>query len=152
LSDSPTDESRLQTLIRWFETEIPFNLFLGLKVVRYEKGECTLRIPWRDELVGDASRPAIHGGVISMLADTCGGAACFSMLDNPADRVSTVDLRVDYLRPGPRADLLCDAHVVRMGNKVAVARMEVYADQGNLDEARKNPVATGQAVYNVVRR
>nr|WP_255216749.1 hotdog fold thioesterase [Pseudenhygromyxa sp. WMMC2535] len=125
---------------------------LGVHVDRLVRGECVLRIPWNDRLIGDPTRPAVHGGVISMLADTSGGAVCFSMLDNRDDRVSTVDLRVDYLRPGPSQDLLCRAKVIRMGNKVAVTRMEVFAHALPAAGEEGEPIATAQAVYNVVRR
>ena len=142
------------------EQRIPFNKMLNMRVEVLRQGECVLRIPWSEQLIGDPTRPAIHGGVISTLADTAGGAACFSMLRKLEERVSTVDLRVDYLRPGPSADLLCHARIIRMGNRVAVARMEVYS--GSLPETPTQmrdaepgpvePIATAQGVYNVLRK
>lgn len=147
----PLDEARVGLLRKWFEDGIPFNRLLGLRVDSLHKGRAVLRVPWRDGLIGDPSRPAVHGGVLSMLVDTAGGAACFAMLDSDDDRVSTVDLRVDYLRPGPAADLVCSAEVVRLGNRVAVARAHVYS--GDLPESSADdPIALGQAVYNIVRR
>lgn len=142
---------RLSQLQQWFEQGIPFNRFLGVRLHQLERGLCVLWLPWRDELVGDASRPAVHGGVLSTLIDTAGGGACFAALDRLEDRLSTVDLRVDYLRPGAAADLWCRAEVVRMGNRVGVARMAAYS--GRLPEPGEpdQPVATGQAVYNIVR-
>lgn len=145
--DDLTPERRAR-LVDWFERGIAFNRFVGLKVDTIVRGQCTLRIPWRDVFVGDEQRAALHGGVTSMLADTAGGCACFSMLDRDTDRVATVDLRVDYLRPGSAADVICHAKIVRMGNRVAVARMEVFS--GAAAEGR-DPIATGQAVYNIVR-
>jgi uncharacterized protein (TIGR00369 family) len=144
--------SRRELLREWFERGIPFNRMLGLVVERIERGHAVLRMPWRDELVGDLARNAVHGGVTSMLVDTAGGAACFAMLDAEDDRVSTVDLRVDYLRPGGAADLWCRAEIVRMGNRVGVARMEVYSGGLPAPGAPAKPIATGQGVYNVVRR
>lgn len=143
---------RLSLLRQWFEQGIPFNRFLGIRLHALERGRCVLWLPWRDELVGDASRPAVHGGVLSTLIDTAGGGACFSALDRAEDRLSTVDLRVDYLRPGGPADLWCQGEVVRMGNRVGVARMTLWS--GRMPEAGEpsDPVATGQAVYNIVRR
>ncbi len=148
----PLSSARIDLLTRWFETGIPFNRFLGVKVEALERGSCVLRLPWRDELVGDAARPAVHGGVLSTLVDTAGGGACFSMLDRDSDSLSTVDLRVDYLRPAGAEDLWCRAEVVRMGNRVGVARMLVYS--GNMPDPQRadRPIASGQAVYNIVRR
>jgi uncharacterized protein (TIGR00369 family) len=143
---------RRARIIEWFERGIPFNLHLGLRIDALERGEAVLRIPWRDELVGDVERPAVHGGVTSMLVDTAGGAACFAMLDHEADRVSTVDLRVDYLRPGGGDDLVCAATIVRMGNRVAVARMEVYSGHLPTPNDPNPQIATGHGVYNILRR
>lgn len=142
----------LAKLISFMEQHIPFNQLLGIRVDSLARGLCILRVPWREELIGDPARPAVHGGVISALADTAGGAACFSMLSSAEDRVSTVDLRVDFLRPGPLEDLVCRAKTIRMGNRVAVARMELFGGAVPEDDGSEQPFATAQAVYNVVRR
>lgn len=136
-------------VVQFMEGAIPFNHFLGVRVDSIARGVCVLRLPWRPELVGDPFRPCVHGGVTATLIDTAGGAACFSMLERPMDRVSTVDMRVDYLRPGAGADLLCRGRVVRMGNRVAATHMEVFV--GTLDEP-SGPIATGNGVYNVLRK
>ncbi len=143
---------RHRMLTQWFEDGIPFNVFVGLRVDLLHRGRAVLRIPWRAELVGDVLRPAVHGGVISMLADTAGGAAIFTMLDRDSDRVSTVDLRVDYLQPGRAADLVCEAEVVRMGNRVGVMRAQVFSAAPPQAGEDARPIATAQGVYNVVRR
>jgi uncharacterized protein (TIGR00369 family) len=148
-----TIDPGLARLVRLMEEHIPFNRVLGIRVEQLGSGSCVLRLPWRDELIGDPMRPAVHGGVLSALADTAGGLACFSLLTSPEDRVSTVDMRIDYLRPGPALDLFCHAKTIRMGNRVAVARMTLFAGALPPPEAREdNPIATAQAVYNVVRR
>jgi uncharacterized protein (TIGR00369 family) len=141
-------DPRFSSLVDFLENKIPFNRLLGIELIEMLEGRCILHLPWKDELIGDPTRPAVHGGVISTLLDTAGGAACFSMLSNAKDRVSTVDLRVDYLRPGPALDYFCRAEVVRMGNKVAVARMELRAGGPDDDQV----LSTGTGVYNVVRR
>src|SRR5688572_3640100 len=78
---------------------IPFNRFLGIELVAAQDGYCRLELPYRAEFIGDAGRPALHGGVISTLIDTCGGFAVWTRIALD-DRVSTIDLRVDYLAPG----------------------------------------------------
>lgn len=139
-------------VIQFMEEAIPFNRFLGIRVETLAAGVCVLRLPWRPELVGDPFRPAVHGGVTATLVDTAGGAACFSLLEKPTERVSTVDMRIDYLRPGANADLLCRARVIRMGNRVAVTHMEVFCGALDTPEAPNTPIATGSGVYNVLRK
>ena len=87
--------------------------------------------------------------VLATLLDAAGGAACWSLLENESDRLSTVDLRIDYLRPGPAQAMICEAKVVRMGNKVCVARMEIFSEGDDPNEI--GPIATGQGVYNVAK-
>ncbi len=131
-------------LIAFFQNGIPFNAWLGMKVERLEDGECTLRVPFRPELVGDPLRPALHGGVLSTTADAAGGLAVFSKAMSLETRVSTVDIRVDYLRPGRLTDLWCDARVIRLGNRVAVTTMVVRQEGDHV-------AAECRGVYNVVR-
>lgn len=135
-------------LIEFFEQQIAFNKALGMKVASLEDGACRLVVPYDPQLIGDPFRPALHGGVLSALADAAGGLAVFSRVDYPRRRVSTVDLRVDYLRPGRAEALHCDAHVVRVGNKVAVTNMVLWQGEGPEDYV----VADSRAVYNVVNK
>src|SRR6185295_15797791 len=80
---------------------IPFNKFLGIRMEEHRSGYTRFSLAIREEFIGDPLRRAIHGGVISTLIDVAGGAAVWSSLDDPLwGRVSTIDLRVDYLRPG----------------------------------------------------
>lgn len=138
------DESKARVL-KFMNEEVPFNRLLGLHLVECGQGRAVMEMPFRDELIGDPFRPALHGGVVSTLIDTCGGAAVACAAE-PSDLVSTLDLRVDFLRPGPLEDLLCEARVVRLGNHVGAASMSVFG--------KSNPekiIATGNGVYNVHR-
>jgi uncharacterized protein (TIGR00369 family) len=127
------------------ESGIPFNNFLGLRVRRLEPGRCSLVVPRRPELVGDTRRGALHGGVISMLVDTCGGFAVWT-LGKPSDRIATIDLRVDYLKPAVEGDLVAESQVRLHGNRVGNAVTVVYCDTdpGAI-------VAEGRSVYNIRR-
>jgi uncharacterized protein (TIGR00369 family) len=124
------------------EEWIPFNRTLGLRALSIERGQVLFEIPFREELIGDPFRRALHGGVISMLADTAGGFAVWSMAEDPRIRVSTIDLRVDYLLPGREENLRAHGTVVRAGNTVGVADIRLFHPS---DEART--IATGKGVY-----
>jgi uncharacterized protein (TIGR00369 family) len=135
----------LERLKQFAEEGIPFNQFLGFKVMDLQPGTARIEVPIRPEFIGDVLRPALHGGLISTLADTVGGVAAFTQM-TPDQRASTVDMRVDYLRPGlVDRPLIGEGRVLRMGNRVAVTEMHIH--QGNIDE----PIARASAVYNIVR-
>jgi uncharacterized protein (TIGR00369 family) len=125
---------------------IPFNRFLGIQLAAAQDGYCRLELPFREEFIGDAARPALHGGVISTLIDTCGGFAVWTRIAID-DRVSTIDLRVDYLAPGAPELLTAEANVVRIGNRVGV--VDVRCFQPSHPE---RIVAAGKGVYNIKRR
>jgi len=136
---------RYAEMIRFMEREIPFNGFLGITVQDLRPGYACLSVEFRQELLGDARRPALHGGVISALVDTCGGLAVWTNF-TLKDRIATIDLRVDYLRPAGEARLYAESNVRLLGNRVGNAWTIVYAG-----DDRGAPVAEGRSVYNIRR-
>jgi len=135
----------LGALRQFFDTSIPFNAFLGLRLVELDRGRVVAELPFRPEFIGDPIRPALHGGVISMVADTVGGAAVYTLAD-PGDRVATIDLRVDYLRRGREEALRGAGEVIRVGNRVGVASIRLY--HPSTPDA---PVAVAKGVYTIRR-
>ena len=136
-----------QKVGHFMEQYIPFNQFLGMKMLSVTAELVEIELPFKPELIGDPQRQAVHGGVLSALIDVAGGTVCWAAMQNLDGRVSTVDLRVDYLRRGPPETLLCRAHLVRLGRSVAVAKMEVFG-KSDLNSV----VATGHGVYNLVHQ
>jgi uncharacterized protein (TIGR00369 family) len=127
------------------EAWIPFNTHLGMKVEELRQGFARLSLPFREEFIGDPLKRALHGGVIATLADVAGGAAVWTELDPPSrGRVSTIDLRIDYLRPGRPAPLVAEARIVRQGNRVGVVDVRLF----HPDDPEQT-IATGKGVYNI---
>ena len=123
---------------------IPFNNFLKIRLTIVERGRVEMEIPFREELIGDPMKRAIHGGVISTLVDTAGGMAVWGAIVDPHQRVSTIDLRVDYLRPGRPETLVCEGVAVRVGRSVGVADLRVFHRS-----APDDTIATGKGVYAI---
>ncbi len=126
------------------EEWIPFNKLLGITALRIERGDILFEVRYRDELIGDPMKRAIHGGVMSALADTAGGFAVWSALDDARARVSTIDLRIDYLLPGKQEDLHAHATLVRAGKTVGVADVRLFHPS-----ASSVTIATGKGVYAI---
>jgi uncharacterized protein (TIGR00369 family) len=142
-TDARTMEPRILTRI--LEEFIPFNRFLGVRTLELGDGLARLELPFRPELVGNPLRQALHGGVVSMLLDSTGGAAVWTQIRRD-DLPSTIDLRIDYLRPARAEALIGQGRVVRLGNRVGVVELRAYHHG---DEAR--PVAAGMGVYSIRR-
>ncbi|HXH18676.1 MAG TPA: hotdog fold thioesterase [Chitinophagales bacterium] len=127
------------------ENFIPLHQFLGVKLVEISKGFAKIKIPFRPELIGDPRIQSLHGGIISLALDSVGGAAAMTTLVSPDDRLSTIDIRVDYLRPGKPKDLFAEGELARSGNRIIVTRMVAYHE-------KTEPIAEGKGVYNVRRK
>ena len=139
-------ETEYAELVTFYEQEIPFNVFMGIRVDELHQGMARLLLPFKPELLGDTRRPALHGGVITTLIDASGGLAVWTHC-RKGDAIATIDIRVDYLRPGPSQDLLSESHVRLMGNRVSSVQTILYPE-GDRDQV----IAEGRAVYNIRRR
>jgi uncharacterized protein (TIGR00369 family) len=136
-------------LRRVMEEHIAFNKVLGLTVESFDVHAPKLRFAMRPELVGNPSRQILHGGVISATLDVAGGFAIMQSIaaETPVTpssfpNMGTIDLRVDYLRPGRGKYFIATARIVRKGSRIAVTHMELHNDAGEL-------IATGGAAYVV---
>lgn len=116
-----------------FFEEMPFAKLLGVEVTETDDGHAEGWIEMREDLSWNQDRIMAHGGVTFTLADTVGGAALVSLVDQP---VPTIDMRIDYLSAGT-GDLHAVADVVRCGSDVGVVDVDVYAeDDTHLADAR----------------
>jgi uncharacterized protein (TIGR00369 family) len=116
--------------------QMPFARLLGIEVTDAANGEATARLEFSDDLLSNPSGEVAHGGVTYALADTAGGAAVMSLTGHVTP---TIDMRMDYLAPAT-TDLVAEADLVRFGDSVAVARVEVYDVDGT-------HVATAHGTY-----
>ena len=139
----------LALLKKAMEEYIAFNKLLGLKVESFDLEAPKLRFEMRPELVGNPRRQILHGGVISATLDVAGGFAIMlsgvgegSVTPTSFPNMSTIDLRVDYLRPGRGKYFIATARIVRKGSRIAVVHMELHNDTGEL-------IATGGGAYVV---
>lgn len=133
-----------QQIHQLFEAGIPFCRDLGMKILQLDAEKVQILLPFSERLIGDPRRPALHGGVISTLLDTAGGAIAMTTIDMQQETISTVDMRVDYLLPGRSLDLIGEAVVVRKGNKVIVTNMRAFHA-----DAPQAYIAESRAVYNI---
>lgn len=148
-------EEKLTAAIREiFVDDIPFNRLLGLEVVSLHHAKPVIRFEMKEQLIGNFLRGMLHGGVISSVLDVTGGLVAFlnmqrRLMDETLEariqrfgRLGTIDLRVDYLRPGLGRCFEATGMPLRTGNKVAVTRMELHNDAGEL-------VAVGTGAYMI---
>jgi uncharacterized protein (TIGR00369 family) len=150
---SADEQTRLETaLADLFQHRITFNQTLGLEIETARPPEPRIRFAMRPELIGHFLYGRLHGGVISAALDAMGGFALMVAIgekhaDEAATQVmlrfakmGTIDLRVDYLRPGVGASFVASAEVTRLGGRIGSTQMRLTNDQGTL-------IATAAAAY-----
>ncbi|MCJ8169561.1 thioesterase family protein [Atopomonas sediminilitoris] len=150
--DSPVLDPLVREGIARFIEQIPFNKLLGIELLSIEEDAVEMRVPMRPELVGNYLHGILHGGVTATILDVAGGlmALVGASLKNQhlsssermarLSKLGTIDLRVDYLRPGRGTAFIARATPLRSGNKVAVIRCELHALEGEL-------IAVGTGTY-----
>lgn len=150
---SPQEQARLEALLReMFEHRIHFNELIGLKVASLAPEAPQLSFAMRRELVGSYVHGRLHGGMISAAMDTVGGlASTVGIAEKHADetaeqvahrfgRIGTIDLRVDFLRPGMGHSFLATGRITRLGGRIASVQMTLENEAGVL-------IATGAGAY-----
>ncbi|MBL4579776.1 MAG: thioesterase family protein, partial [SAR324 cluster bacterium] len=137
-------EKLLQLLKEITEEKIPFNKLIGMKIETLDLDKIGIRFKMRPELVGNFTRGNLHGGVISSVLDVTGGMVAwtgimkkmegqsFDEISERFNKIGTIDIRVDYLRPGLGEYFIATGSTLRTGNKVSVTRMELHNDKGIL--------------------
>ena len=147
-------EKLLQLLKEITEEKIPFNKLIGMKIETLELDKIGIRFEMRPELVGNFTRGNLHGGVISSVLDVTGGMVAwtgimkkmegqsFDEISERFNKIGTIDIRVDYLRPGLGEYFIATGSTLRTGNKVSVSRMELHDEKGIL-------IAVGTGTYVV---
>jgi uncharacterized protein (TIGR00369 family) len=138
----------------FWEDGIPFNRVLGLKIELLGPERVQVRMTMRPDLVGHRPSHRIHGGAISAALDVVGSLALMASIaarhtDEPAaqimerfSKISTIDLHVDFLRPGIGEFFTVSAQTLRLGSRVGTARVEFFSSAGKL-------LSSGSAAYMV---
>ncbi|MBE0617553.1 MAG: PaaI family thioesterase [Proteobacteria bacterium] len=102
---------------------------LGIILVEIKRGSCTARLDAAPRLAGNPETGAVHGGVITTLLDSVGGAAAFSIIRRD-QTVATLDLRIDYLRASePGQAIYGRAECYRLARSVAFVRGTAYCKE-----------------------
>jgi uncharacterized protein (TIGR00369 family) len=107
----------------------PVAELIGLEAARIENGEAVMEL----EAGEQHSNPmgTLHGGILCDLADAAMGMAYFSQLEQ-GESFTTLELKINYLRPFWTGRLVAYGRVVSRGKTVGMTECDVVDEQGRL--------------------
>lgn len=126
---------------RAFAAGIPMFQTLGMELVASEAGRATVKLPVRDALLQPAG--ILHGGAIAALADSAVAQALVPTVE-PGTQFTTIELKVNYVRPIAAGALWAECDLVHCGRRTALGDVTVRDDGGKL-------VAKCLATYMLIR-
>ncbi|PWA07799.1 PaaI family thioesterase [Pueribacillus theae] len=117
----------------------PYWKFIGLREVELRDGTARIELPVKEELL--QRRGTVHGGVIASLIDASVGASIRSLLSNNQS-AATVEMKVNYIRPGVGNLLIGKGKVVSLGKTIAVGEAKIVNESDKV-------IASGMATFMI---
>ena len=112
---------------------VPYMRFLGMSA-ELAGDEMTAILPFAPHLVGNVMLPALHGGVLGAFLEMT-ALAQLSVREPQRRLPKTIDVTIEYLRPGRALTTYARADVRKLGRRIANVHVEAW------QENRASPVA-----------
>jgi uncharacterized protein (TIGR00369 family) len=126
---SETRAERLAAMM----TGVPYMRFLGM-TAELAGDEMTAVLPFAPHLIGNTMLPALHGGVLGAFMEMT-ALAQLSIREPLRRQPKTIDVTIEYLRPGRALTTYARADVRKLGRRIANVHVEAW------QETRASPVA-----------
>lgn len=126
------DESLVDRVYRAMRGEIPpppIAALLGFRIASIERGAAVVELEASERHWNPMG--TLHGGVLCDIADAAMGIAYASTL-GPGETFTTLELKINFLKPVRNARLRAAGRVVKGGRTVGLTECDVTDDQGNL--------------------
>jgi acyl-coenzyme A thioesterase PaaI-like protein len=118
-------------------SEIPYARLIGMSCIPIGSSLLFTLPPNRDN-IGNASLPALHGGVIAGFMEMSASLHIL-LTQNTTTVPKVVDFAIDYLSPGRLLESYAECRVIRQGNKIINVSVTAWQDY------KEKPMATARA-------
>ena len=122
-----------------FLQSVPYVRFLGMRA-ELAGDEMTAILPFSPHLIGNVMLPALHGGVIGAFLEMT-ALAQLSVVQSTAKVHKTIDVTIEYLRPGRPVTTYARADLRKVGRRIANIHVEAW------QEERSKPIAALQGHF-----
>lgn len=130
-----------EALLTTMQTESPYWALLGLEIADIKKGWAKVRLPFARKLVHPLG--IAHGGAIFSAADSAVAMALIGLVERD-ETFTTVEMKINYLRPFDKGEIMAEARIIHKGGKTALGDVEVRNGGGML-------LAKGLATYMIMK-
>jgi uncharacterized protein (TIGR00369 family) len=119
----------LQEVVRAGGQSAAISKLLGFRLTEIEAGSATVELDVTERFWNPMG--TLHGGVLCDIADAAMGLAYAAAL-NDDESFTTVELKINYLRPFKEGHLKAVARTVHRGRTVGLMDCDVYDDRGKV--------------------
>jgi uncharacterized protein (TIGR00369 family) len=107
----------------------PVAELLGIDRVSFGDGKCTMKLEAGDQHANPMG--TIHGGILCDLADAAMGMAFFTTCED-GESFTTLELKINFVRPFWTGTLLAHGSVVSRGKTVGLTECDVVDEDDRL--------------------
>lgn len=134
--------SDIETVLKTLLANGRFQEFLNMELLAHDSaaGTVKIKLPWRRDFERGPGTEQWHGGLIASLIDIAGD---FALITQLGQAIPTINLRIDYLRPAIKTDLVATGHVLRAGKSIGTVDIDVSDNGGKI-------VAVGRGTYSTL--
>jgi uncharacterized protein (TIGR00369 family) len=125
----PTMIERVRRMIESDKPIMPFATLLGFSVKSVELGQAIIEIDMKEHHVNPFG--TLHGGVLCSIADTAMGVA-FSTLLEEGESLTTLELKINFLKPIWKGKVLALGKVVNKGRTTGLVECDVLNESEQL--------------------
>jgi uncharacterized protein (TIGR00369 family) len=121
--------SLIEQLVRGEAPPPPIARLIGFTVTAVESGRVVVELDTDERFANPMG--TLHGGVLCDIADAAMGMAYASRLED-GESFTTLELKINFLKPVWRARLQAIATVTKMGRTVGLVECEILDEKGAL--------------------
>lgn len=108
-----------------------FGRFLNMSYEVVKPGKITYTLPVTKDFL--ATSKAMHGGAIAAFMDAIVGVAAVSLSSLKGNVVSTVEFKINYLKPVFFGEILKgEGTVISEGNRIIICKGEIFNNKNEL--------------------
>jgi uncharacterized protein (TIGR00369 family) len=118
-------------LIKVYEQTNQFGKANGMELINYEHGKIEYKMEVKS--IHLATPTTAHGGVLAAYMDGIMGVAALTASAKNLNLVSTVEFKINYLKPAFVGDVLTGkGSIISEGKRIIIAKGEIFNQKGEL--------------------